>query len=89
MASAPWRRTGGGLTTSLDLVHRLIALNHLATMPLAGEMTAQWSSDDRTSRCEEATGKYANWAASSVRPPHPFTARHPPMDRPAFDGSFA
>jgi hypothetical protein len=50
--------------TYVDLVHRLTDLEHLATLPAAGEKTAQFSSYDRASRYDEATGKYIHWDAN-------------------------
>jgi hypothetical protein len=47
-----------------DLVHRMTDLSHLAVLPVAGEQCAQWSSYDRKSRYDEATGKYVDWAAN-------------------------
>ena len=48
----------------VDLVQRLTDLEHLATVPDAGEKTGQWSSYDRASRYDEATGKYIHWDAN-------------------------
>jgi hypothetical protein len=48
----------------VDLVKRLTDLERLATLPAAGEQSAQWSSYDRKSRYEAATGKYVNWDAN-------------------------
>ncbi len=50
--------------TYVDLVHRLTDLEHLATLPAPGETTAQFSSYDRASRYDEATGKYIHWDAN-------------------------
>jgi hypothetical protein len=50
--------------TYVDLVHRLTDLEHLATVPAPGEKTAQFSSYDRASRYDEATGKYIRWDAN-------------------------
>ena len=47
-----------------QLVHRLIDLEHLATLPAQGETSQQWSSYDRNSRYDEATGKYVAWASN-------------------------
>ncbi len=47
-----------------DLVQRLTDLSHLAVLPLPGERCAQWSSYQRTSQYDPATGKYANWSAN-------------------------
>ena len=48
----------------VDLVQRLTDLEQLARLPPAGERSAQWSSYDRASRYDEATGKYVNWDAN-------------------------
>lgn len=50
--------------TYVDLVHRLTDLEALATIPADGERCAQWSSYDRASRYDEATGKYICWDAN-------------------------
>ena len=50
--------------TYVDLVHRLTDLERLATRPAPGEKTAQWSSYDRASRYDAATGKYVAWDAN-------------------------
>ena len=47
-----------------DLVKRLTDLEHLATLPEPGETTSQWSSYDRKSRFDSATGKYVLWDAN-------------------------
>jgi hypothetical protein len=47
-----------------DLVHRLTDLQHLATLPPAGEKTALASSYDRKSQYDAATDKYINWDAN-------------------------
>lgn len=47
-----------------DLVGRLTDLKHLATLPEAGEATAQWSSYDRASRYDGKSGKYQRWDAN-------------------------
>jgi len=51
-----------------DLVHRLTDLERLAQLPAAGETCAQWSSWDRRSRYDEATGRYIDWAANNDGP---------------------
>jgi hypothetical protein len=51
-----------------DLVKRLIDLEYPATLPADGEKCAQWSSFDRASKYDEATGKYVNWAANNDGP---------------------
>jgi hypothetical protein len=48
----------------VDLVHRLTNLEYLATLPAAGNQCAQWSSYDRKSCYDNATGKYLNWDAN-------------------------
>lgn len=50
--------------TYVDLVQRLTDLEHLATLPAAGEKTAQFSSYDRASRYDAVTGKYIHWDAN-------------------------
>ncbi|MCX6922045.1 MAG: DUF2961 domain-containing protein [Verrucomicrobia bacterium] len=50
--------------TYVDLVKRLTDLEHLATKPANGEQCAQWSSYDRQSRYDEASGKYVGWDAN-------------------------
>lgn len=48
----------------VDLVHRLADLERLALLPPPGERCAQWSSYDRASRYDPATGRYLNWDAN-------------------------
>jgi hypothetical protein len=48
----------------VDLVHRLADLERLALLPPPGERCAQWSSYDRASRYDAATGRYLNWDAN-------------------------
>lgn len=48
----------------IDLVGRLTDLQHLAVLPAAGEQCAQFSSYDRRSRYDAATGKYVDWDAN-------------------------
>ena len=50
--------------TYIDLANRLTDLEHLATLPPPGETTKQWSSYDRASKYDEATGKYMRWDAN-------------------------
>ena len=50
--------------TYVDLIKRLTDLEHLATLPAPGETTKQWSSYDRASQYDEATGKYLHWDAN-------------------------
>ncbi len=44
-----------------DLVDRLTDLERLSLLPPSGETTKQWSSWNRISRYDEATGKYSTW----------------------------
>lgn len=50
--------------TYVDLANRLIDLEALAVLPEEGEVCAQWSSWDRASQYDEATGKYVRWDAN-------------------------
>jgi hypothetical protein len=50
--------------TYVDLIHRLTDLSYLATLPAPGDTCAQWSSYDRASKYDAATGKYLNWGAN-------------------------
>jgi hypothetical protein len=50
--------------TYVELVRRLTDLEQLAVLPLPGERCAQWSSYDRKSRYDAATGKYVAWDAN-------------------------
>src|SRR5512142_429179 len=50
--------------TYLDLIKRITDLERLAILPAPGEKCAQWSSYDRKSRYDEATGKYVGWDAN-------------------------
>src|SRR2546425_3793159 len=60
-ASAP---AGESALTYVDLVHRLTDLERLATLPSPDERCAQWSSYDRASRYDPASGKYIKWDAN-------------------------
>ncbi len=51
--------------TYADLIHRLIDLESLATLPAPGETCKQWSSWDRSSQYDEASDKYVKWAANA------------------------
>ena len=51
--------------TYTDLIGRLTDLEFLSTLPAQDETCRQWSSYDRTSRYDEAAGKYVNWDANS------------------------
>lgn len=61
LAAAPARTE---TLTYADLVRRLTDLEHLALLPPPGERCAQWSSYDRASRYDAATGRYVNWDAN-------------------------
>lgn len=50
--------------TYIDLVGRLTDLDHLATLPVPGEKCAQWSSWDRASQYDTASGQYIKWDAN-------------------------
>ncbi len=50
--------------TYTDLVHRMTNVSRLAVLPERGEKCGMWSSYDRASRYDEATGKYVNWDAN-------------------------
>ncbi|MGQ9455449.1 MAG: glycoside hydrolase family 172 protein [Armatimonadota bacterium] len=50
--------------TYVDLVKRLTDLEALSVIPLPGEKCAQWSSYDRASKYDPATGKYVAWDAN-------------------------
>ncbi len=47
-----------------DLVRRMADFEQLAVLPRQGERCSQWSSYDRASRFDAATGKYVNWEAN-------------------------
>ena len=48
----------------VDLVNRLTDLEHLSVLPVPGETCKQWSSYDRASKYDEASGKYLHWDAN-------------------------
>jgi len=50
--------------TYVDLVGRLTDMEHLATLPAPGEKCVQWSSYDRRSKYDGASGKYIDWSAN-------------------------
>ncbi len=50
--------------TYVDLVRRLIDLEYLATIPASDEHCTQWSSYERASRYDQASGKYFKWDAN-------------------------
>jgi len=47
-----------------DLVGTLTNLERLADLPAAGETSAEWTSRDRASAYDSATGQYLNWDAN-------------------------
>ena len=61
---------GGGFTLAaeklsyVDLINRLIDLEHLAVLPMPQETSQQWSSYDRASRYDQSAGKYLDWSAN-------------------------
>ena len=48
----------------IDIIGRLTDLEHLATLPDAGEKCQQFSSYDRRSKYDQASGKYVQWYAN-------------------------
>ena len=52
----------------VDLVHRMTNLERLAVLPDRGETCQQWSSFDRASQYDAATGKYVHWDANNDGP---------------------
>ena len=60
----PVQAGSGEKLTYIDLVNRLTDLEQLAVLPAAGEKCAQWSSYDRKSKYDQASGKYIDWAAN-------------------------
>jgi hypothetical protein len=66
--------SGGSLTSTavshaaysyVDLIGRLTNLEQLAQLPAPGETSAEWTSRDRTSTYDSATGQYLNWGANN------------------------
>ena len=51
--------------TYVDLIERLTDLEHLAQLPDRGETSAEWTSRDRSSTYDVATGQYLNWGANN------------------------
>ncbi|MCX7826566.1 MAG: DUF2961 domain-containing protein, partial [Verrucomicrobiae bacterium] len=51
-----------------DMVKHMTDLTRLAELPAPGERCAQWSSYDRASRYDAATGKYVQWGANNDGP---------------------
>ena len=56
--------SAGEKFTYVDLVKRLTDLEGLAVRPVPGEKCQQWSSYDRASKYDAATGKYLGWDAN-------------------------
>ena len=54
----------GEKLTYLDLVKRITDLEGPAVLPLPGEKCQQWSSYDRASKYDAATGQYVRWDAN-------------------------
>ncbi len=50
--------------TYVDLIKRLTDLEYLATLPPPGDTMAEWTSYDRKSKYDAATGKYVGWDAN-------------------------
>ena len=63
-ASTFGSKATNSILTYVDLVNRLTDLEHLATLPVPGEKTAQFSSYDRASCYDDITGKYVHWDAN-------------------------
>jgi len=57
-------KAGAAEFTYIDLINRLTDLERLATLPEPGEQCQQWSSYDRASKYDEASGKYVGWFAN-------------------------
>ncbi len=56
--------TAGEKFTYVDLVKRLTDLEALSVLPTAGEKCQQWSSYNRATQYDPATGMYVNWNAN-------------------------
>jgi hypothetical protein len=50
--------------SDVDLVNRMIDLERLSVLPAPGETCKQWSSYDRASKYDVASGKYVHWDAN-------------------------
>lgn len=48
----------------VDLVNTLTNLERLAELPIPGETSAEWTSRERASTYDPATGQYVNWGAN-------------------------
>ncbi|MCL5097301.1 MAG: DUF2961 domain-containing protein [Candidatus Omnitrophica bacterium] len=63
MVFGPFAAVGAAFSY-VDLIKRLTDMEHLAVLPETGEQCAQWSSYDRHSRYDAASGKYVDWDAN-------------------------
>ncbi len=68
LLSLPPAASGQQTLEYRDLIGRLTDLSHPAVLPAPGETCQQWSSWDRASRYDEATGKYVHWDANNDGP---------------------
>jgi hypothetical protein len=64
LCTQPVYAAGGEKLTYVDLISRLTDLERLATLPVPGEKCQQWSSYDRRSKYDKATGEYVGWFAN-------------------------
>ncbi|MHC4641702.1 MAG: DUF2961 domain-containing protein [Planctomycetota bacterium] len=64
LCAQPVYAAGGEELTYIDLINRLTDLEQLATLPAPGEKCQQWSSYDRASKYDKASGKYVGWFAN-------------------------
>ena len=64
LCTQPVYAAGGEKLTYIDLINRLTDLEQLATLPAPGEKCQQWSSYDRASKYDKASGKYVGWFAN-------------------------
>ncbi|MBN2021678.1 MAG: DUF2961 domain-containing protein [Pirellulales bacterium] len=66
LAAAAWTLSASAQETLTykDLLGRYTDMAHLSVLPAKGETCKQWSSWDRASKYDEATGKYIAWDAN-------------------------
>lgn len=64
LCTRPAYAAGGEKLTYIDLINRLTDLEQLAILPAPGEKCQQWSSYDRASKYDKASGKYVGWFAN-------------------------
>ncbi|UCG59643.1 MAG: DUF2961 domain-containing protein [Phycisphaerales bacterium] len=64
LVADPAQAGAGRRLTYIDLVKRLTDLEYVAALPAPGETCQQWSSYDRRSKYDEASGKYVDWSAN-------------------------